>query len=283
MDPRRLQDDLRFSRRSTFRRCLAPLQHRREHFPIKPAGVVLRATGGRPHLVKRTRARIALLSRGRHRPAGESLGTGLIVDLSKHFRQIVAVGADTIRVQPGVTHAAINARLAEIGRRFAPDPSNGAVCTIGGMLANNASGSRALKYGYTRGHVSSLRAVLDNGDAVNINKERLPHLANGATNHLHDVIAALNVLLEENRERLRRASATRFNRSAINSKACCRATRSTCRGAGRLRGNISALHGSDVEHDSTGGRPRYSPGERRQYGTSNSTGAAHIAERPIGV
>ena len=71
-----------------------------------------------------------------------------------------------VRVQPGVTYAALNAKLAETGRRFAPDPASGNVCTIGGMLANNASGSRAIKYGYTRDHVASLRVVLDNGNAV---------------------------------------------------------------------------------------------------------------------
>src|SRR5262249_42687220 len=84
--------------------------------------------------------------------AGESLGKGLAVDISRHFREIVDVTSDTVRVQPGVTLAELNARLAQEGRRFAPDPASGQVCTIGGMLANNASGSRALIHGYTRDH-----------------------------------------------------------------------------------------------------------------------------------
>src|ERR687884_1417765 len=97
--------------------------------------------------------------------AGEALGSGLVVDLSRHFRSILDVGADTVRVQPGVVYRELNARLAREGRRFAPDPASGAQCTLGGMLATNASGSRALRYGYTRDHVVSLRAVLDSGDA----------------------------------------------------------------------------------------------------------------------
>ncbi len=73
--------------------------------------------------------------------AGEALGRGLVIDFSKHFRSIVEVNEQTVRVQPGVTLATLNKRLALQNRRFAPDPASGEVCTIGGMLANNASGA----------------------------------------------------------------------------------------------------------------------------------------------
>lgn len=206
MDLRRLQDDLHgfFKGEAFFDDVTRRLYSTDASiFQVKPAGVVLpRDEEDVAHLVKYAQDQgIALIARGAGTGlAGESLGSGLVVDLSKHFRQIVEVAADSVRVQPGVTHAAVNARLAEVGRRFAPDPSNGAVCTIGGMLANNASGSRALKYGYTSDHVHSLRAVLDSGDAVTIVKEQLPHRAGETTTHLDDVITALTVLLEENRE-----------------------------------------------------------------------------------
>src|SRR6185369_4293959 len=133
-------------------------------FQVKPAGVVLpRDEEDVCGLVRYAQEHgIALIPRGAGTGlSGESLGAGLIVDLSKHFREIVAVNGDSVRVQPGVTCAAVNARLAELGRRFGRDPSSAAVCTIGGMLATNASGARASKYGYTRDHVLSLRAVLD--------------------------------------------------------------------------------------------------------------------------
>ena len=103
--------------------------------------------------------------------AGEALGAGLVVDLSKHFRRIVDVADDQVRVEPGVTLAALQSRLARVGRRFAPDPASGAVCTIGGMLANDASGARALRHGYTRDYVLSLRVVLDTGEAVSLGRE----------------------------------------------------------------------------------------------------------------
>src|SRR5262249_3277214 len=73
--------------------------------------------------------------------AGESLGNGLIVDLSRHFRAILDIGADTVRLQPGVVYHELNTQLARSGRRFAPDPASGGQCTIGGMLATNASGA----------------------------------------------------------------------------------------------------------------------------------------------
>src|SRR5947208_8390665 len=69
--------------------------------------------------------------------AGESLGAGLVVDLSRHMRAILAVGADTVRVQPGVVLRHLTATLAKEGRRFAPDPAH-LECTLGGMLATNA-------------------------------------------------------------------------------------------------------------------------------------------------
>ena len=65
--------------------------------------------------------------------AGEALGAGLVVDLSQHFRRIVDVGSDTIRVEPGVTLQEINSRLAQDGRRFAPDPASAATTTSASM------------------------------------------------------------------------------------------------------------------------------------------------------
>ena len=75
--------------------------------------------------------------------AGESLGPGIVLDLSVHFRGPVDVSGDTVRVLPGLTLAEVNTALRPHGRRIAPDPSNAASCTIGGMIATNASGANA--------------------------------------------------------------------------------------------------------------------------------------------
>src|SRR5436305_4210043 len=55
--------------------------------------------------------------------AGESLGNGIIVDLSRHLRSILEIGDDAIGVQPGVTLRELNSVLAANGRRFAPNPA----------------------------------------------------------------------------------------------------------------------------------------------------------------
>lgn len=169
-------------------------------FQVRPAGVVVpRDEDDLCALVRYAHDHeVPLIARGAGTGlAGEALGTGLVVDLSRHFRAILEVGADTVRVQPGVTLTALNQRLAEQGRRFAPDPASAAVCTLGGMLANDASGARALKHGYTHNHVAALRIVLDNGDAVTVGHEPVPQPGDVDPSHLHDILLTLAVLLEQ--------------------------------------------------------------------------------------
>jgi len=219
VDLRRLQDDLQgFFKGDILFDDVSRLLYSTDAsiFQVQPAGIVLpRDEDDVCKLVRYAQEQgIALIARGAGTGlAGESLGTGLVVDLSKHFREIADVTGDRVRVQPGVTLRALNDRLAEVGRRFAPDPSSGNVCTIGGMLANNASGARAIKYGTTREHVESLRVVLDNGDAVSLTRAISPSTQIESTTHLHDIVTALTVLLEHNRELIESAKPrSHFNR-----------------------------------------------------------------------
>ncbi len=174
---------------------------------------------------------LALIARGAGTGlAGEALGTGLIVDLSKHFRHILEIGADTVRVQPGVVLRELNRRLAEVGRRFAPDPTQ-QERTVGGVLASNASGPRVLRHGYTRDHVESLRVVLDSGDSVEIGRHsrcpspeavarvELPELTTDnrqlttAENRLEDIVSSLATLLTQHDALIRSCQPrTPFNR-----------------------------------------------------------------------
>src|SRR5205823_3022742 len=75
--------------------------------------------------------------------AGQALGPGVVVDLSVHFRQLLDVTDDTIRVQAGMTRRRLNEELGKRGRRFAPD-ADGVEGTVGGLLARDACGPRAL-------------------------------------------------------------------------------------------------------------------------------------------
>src|SRR5207302_11119338 len=83
--------------------------------------------------------------------AGHGVGAGVVVDTSRWLSSVVAIDAEarTARVQPGVVQAALQKAALPHGLRFGPDPSTHNRCTVGGMIGNNACGSRALGYGRT--------------------------------------------------------------------------------------------------------------------------------------
>lgn len=108
--------------------------------------------------------------------AGESLGAGLVIDFSRYFRRIIAVGSDTVVVQPGVVLDVLNAHLARFGRRLGPDPSGSEAGTIGGMIAGDAAGARSLRYGTMADHVERLSVVFANGEAAELGCEAWPQL-----------------------------------------------------------------------------------------------------------
>jgi D-lactate dehydrogenase (cytochrome) len=90
---------------------------------------------------------------------------GIVIDFQR-MNQILKVRARDFQVdvQTGVTYKDMNKVLSRHGLFFPPDP--GANATIGGMIANNASGIRTIKYGATRDNVLRLQAVLPNGEVM---------------------------------------------------------------------------------------------------------------------
>lgn len=82
--------------------------------------------------------------------AGNAVGEGIVVDTRRLDRVLeIDTVARTARVEPGVVHAGLQRAAAPYGLRYGPDPSTHTRCTIGGMVGNNACGSRALGYGRT--------------------------------------------------------------------------------------------------------------------------------------
>ncbi|HLG20526.1 MAG TPA: FAD-binding oxidoreductase [Bdellovibrionota bacterium] len=135
-------------------------------FSIFPLAVVLPADEEdvRALLQIASRHGVPLTARGGgSSTAGQAIGPGLVVDFSRHFNRILSISENSAVVQPGVVLEDLNRELAGAGRRFAPDPSSRAYCTLGGMVANNASGPHAYKFGATRNHVRRLRLVLADG------------------------------------------------------------------------------------------------------------------------
>ena len=98
--------------------------------------------------------------------AGNAVGTGIVVDTSRHLGRVRRIDpeARTAVVQPGTVHATLQREAARHGLRFGPDPSTHTRCTIGGMVGNNACGSRALGYGRTSDNVVGLDVLTAAGD-----------------------------------------------------------------------------------------------------------------------
>ncbi len=90
--------------------------------------------------------------------AGNAVGTGLVLDLSRHLDRVLEIDVDarTARVQPGTVMATLQRATAPHGLRFGPDPSTWTRATLGGMIGNNACGPHAVAYGRTADNVRSL-------------------------------------------------------------------------------------------------------------------------------
>jgi FAD/FMN-containing dehydrogenase/Fe-S oxidoreductase len=96
---------------------------------------------------------------------GNAIGEGLIVDFSRHNRQIVDLDLEkrSVRVGAGVVLDQLNEFLRSHGFCFGPDVATSSRATLGGMIANNSSGARCPIYGTTADHVMSLEIVMADG------------------------------------------------------------------------------------------------------------------------
>lgn len=100
--------------------------------------------------------------------AGQCVGNGIVVDVSKHFTQILEFNKEErwVRVQPGVVRDELNRFLKPHGLFFSPITSTANRAMIGGMVGNNSSGTTSIVYGVTRDKVISLNTILSDGEKV---------------------------------------------------------------------------------------------------------------------
>jgi glycolate oxidase len=99
---------------------------------------------------------------------------GIVIALNRLNRVIkIDVEQRLAVVEAGVINLNVSKAAAPYGLYYAPDPSSQPVCTIGGNLAFNAGGAHCLKYGMTSNHVLGLKAVLADGELVELGGESL--------------------------------------------------------------------------------------------------------------
>ena len=97
--------------------------------------------------------------------AGQVVGSGIVVDISKYMDRILEFNKDEkwIVVEPGVNLSELNIYLKPYGLQFGPETSTSNRCRLGGMLGNNSCGLRSLIYGSVREHVLEVETLLSDG------------------------------------------------------------------------------------------------------------------------
>jgi glycolate oxidase len=107
-----------------------------------------------------------------------ALHGGIAVSLERMNRILEISPEDLVaRVQPAVVTGVLQAEVEKHGLFYPPDPNSLEMCTIGGNVAENAGGPRALKYGVTREYVLGLTAVLPTGEILRVGKRSIKGVA----------------------------------------------------------------------------------------------------------
>src|SRR5690349_14086907 len=103
--------------------------------------------------------------------AGQVVGNGIIVDVSKYFTKILELNKEEgwVRVQPGVIRDELNMFLKPHGLFFGPETSTANRAMIGGMVGNNSCGSNSVVYRSTREHLLEVKALLSDGSETGFN------------------------------------------------------------------------------------------------------------------
>jgi FAD/FMN-containing dehydrogenase/Fe-S oxidoreductase len=142
-------------------------------YQIEPVGAAFPTSAQQASAVIRAAADVDLsvIPRGAGTSlVGNAIGEGLIVEFSRHNRQVIDLDVEKrrVRVGAGVVLDQLNDFLRPHGFCFGPDVATSARATLGGMIANNSSGARCPVYGTTADHVISLEIVMADGRIDNI-------------------------------------------------------------------------------------------------------------------
>lgn len=137
---------------------------------------------------------------------GAALGSGIMLVFPAHMNRILELDtkAHTVTVEPGINYGKLQQTLHTHGRFLPPYPASLEYSTVGGAIANNASGEKSIKYGDTRTFVQALRVVLANGEVIETGRLSKRELSKklGLATFEGEIYRTIDTLLEENKELL---------------------------------------------------------------------------------
>ncbi|MHC4754958.1 MAG: FAD-binding and (Fe-S)-binding domain-containing protein, partial [Planctomycetota bacterium] len=154
--------------------------------------------------------------------AGESLGSGIVFDMSRYMKRIITISGDgsSVVCEPGVVLDELNKSLEPYGRKIGPDPSSANRAVVGGCVANNATGSHSLQYGYMANYVESIETVLADGSVVEFNNNVDPK--SSGNEKAASIAKRCLSILDPNEEVINKAlPRTSRNRSGYNIAGVC--------------------------------------------------------------
>ncbi|MDJ0811578.1 MAG: anaerobic glycerol-3-phosphate dehydrogenase subunit C [Desulfobacterales bacterium] len=171
-------------------------------FAVTPAAVVYPRTAADVQQTVRFAAAHGLSVHARGAGSGlcgGALGRGIVIDFTRHMNRLLRLDlkARTFECEPGYRFGELQARLADEGLFFPPDPSSGEYATFGGMTATNASGSHSVKYGNVADYLEDAEIVLSSGE-----KWRLSSIRATPREALPEALQKLAALYEENASRI---------------------------------------------------------------------------------
>ncbi len=152
--------------------------------------------------------------------AGESLCSGIVLDLTRHLSRILDVSGETVCCEPGAVLDDVNKRLSELRRKIGPDPSSANRATVGGVVSNNSTGAHSPQYGHIAGYVESIEAILPDGTTVEFRNAM--KTGNGVRDRAGALAAECWDLLSGSQATIQKAlPRTRRNRSGYNIAGIC--------------------------------------------------------------
>lgn len=136
--------------------------------------------------------------------SGAAIGSGIMLVFPAHMNRILELDTknNTVIVEPGINYGKLQQTLQTHGRFLPCYPSSADYCTIGGAIANNASGEKSLKYGDTRVYVQGLRVVLANGEVIETGRLSKRELSKklGLATFEGEIYRSIDALIEENHD-----------------------------------------------------------------------------------